>query len=37
MTGRTKRVRFWAVLTLLVGALSLLAAGCGGGRQWGNT
>ncbi len=33
MTGRTKRVRFWAVLTLLVGALSLLAAGCGGGDK----
>ena len=30
MTGRTKRFRFWAVLTLLVGVLSFLAAGCGG-------
>ena len=31
MTGRTKRFRFWAVVTLLVGVLSFLAAGCGGG------
>lgn len=30
MTVRTKRFRFWAVLTLLVGVLSFLAAGCGG-------
>lgn len=33
MTGRTKRFRFWAALALLVGALSLLAAGCGGGGE----
>lgn len=33
MTGRTKRFRFWAALTLLVGALSFLAAGCGGSNE----